>query len=69
MESLSGRTQHVYVIYKYFSILTGQTSLAPNQPTGLKVKNVHNFGIFQPTWLKLGMQFLNGSTQHMYVIL
>ena len=58
----------MYLICKDFSMLTGQTSLPPNQPTGLKVKNVHNFGIFQPIWLKLGMQCLNGRTQHMYLI-
>ena len=59
----------MYVIYKDFSMLTSLTSLPPNQPTSLKVKNVHNFGIFQSIWLKLAMQFLNESTQHMYVIL
>ena len=55
MQSLNGRTHHMYVICNDFSKLNGQTSLPPNQPTGLKVKNVHNFGIFQPIWLKLGM--------------
>ena len=59
----------MYSICKDFSMLTGQTGLPPNQPTSLKVKNVHNFGIFQPIWLKLGMQSLNGRTQHMLVIL
>ena len=49
-------------------MLTGQTGLPPNQPTGPKVKNVHNFGIFQPIWMKLGMQSLNGRTHHVYVI-
>ena len=68
MQSLNGRTHHVYVIYNDFSMLTSQTSLPPNQPTGLKVKNVHYFGIFQPIWMKLGMQSLNGRTDHMYVI-
>ena len=68
MQSLNGRTHHVYVIYNDFSMLTGQTSLPPNQPTGLKVKNVHYFGIFQPIWMKLGMQSLNGRTHHVYVI-
>ena len=58
----------MYVIYKDFSMLTGQTGLPPNQPTGLKVEILHNFGIFQPIWLKLGMQSLNGRTPHMYVI-
>ena len=67
MQSLIGRT-HMYVIYKDFTMVTSQTSLPPNQPTGLKAKNVHNFGIFQPIWLKLGMQSLNGRTHHMYVI-
>ena len=37
------------------SMLTGQTGIPPNQPTSLKVKNVHNLGIFQLIWLKLGM--------------
>ena len=58
----------MYVIYMHLSMLTGQTSLPPNQPTGLKVKNLHNFDIFQPIWLKLGMESLNGRTQHMCVI-
>ena len=57
----------MYLILKDFSMLTGQTGLLPNQPTSLKIK-VHNFGIFQPIWLKLGMQSLNGRTHHMYVI-
>ena len=68
MQSLNERTQHMYLNCKGFSMLTGQTSLPPNQPTSLKVNNVHNFGIFQPIWLKLGMQSLNGRTQHMYLI-
>ena len=67
MQSLNGRTQHMYLICKDFSMLTGQTSLPPNQPTSLIVKNVHNFGIFLPIWLKFGMQSLNGRTQHMYL--
>ena len=58
----------MYLICKDFSMLTGQTGLPPNQPTSLKVKNVHNFGIFQPIWLKFGMESLNGMTQHVYVI-
>ena len=62
MQSLIGRTRHMYVIYKDFSMVTSQTSLPPNQPTGLKVKNVHNFGIFQSIWLKQGMSPLNGRT-------
>ena len=57
----------MYVIYMHLSMLTGQIDLPPNQPTGLKVKNLHNFGIFQPIWLKFGMESLNGRTQHMYV--
>ena len=65
MESLNGRTQHMYVIYMHLSMLTGQTDLPPNQLTGLKVKNLHNFVIFQLIWLKLGMESLNGRTQHM----
>jgi len=68
MESLNGRPQHVYVIYMHLSMLTGQTDLPPNQPTGLKVKNLHNFVIFQLIWLKLGMGSLNGRTQHMRTI-
>ena len=58
----------MYGIYNDFSMLTGQTSLPPNQPTGLKVKNVHNLGIFQPILLKFGMQSVNGETHHMYAI-
>ena len=68
MKSLNGRTRLVYVIYKDFSMLTGQTSLPPSQPTDLKVKNMHNFGIFLPIWLKFGMQSLNGRIQYMYMI-
>ena len=68
MESLNGRTQHMYMIYMHLSMLTGQTDLPPNQPTGLKVKNLHNFGIFQPIWLKFSMESLNGRPQHMYMI-
>ena len=58
----------MYLICKDFSMLTGQTGLPPNQPIGLKVKNLHNFDIFQPIWLKLGMEFLNERTQHMHTI-
>ena len=58
----------MYLIFKDFSMLIGQTRLPPNQPTALKVKDVHNFGIVQPIWLKLGMQSLNGRTQRMYLI-
>ena len=68
MESLNGRTQHMYMIYMHLSMLTGQTDLPPNQPTGLKVKNLRNFVIFQLIWLKLGMESLNGRTQHMQTI-
>ena len=68
MESLNGWTQHMYVIYMHLSMLTGQTNLPPNQPNGLKVKNLHNFDIFQPIWLKLGMESLYERTQHMCVI-
>ena len=68
MESLNGRTQQMYVIYMHLSMLTGQTDLPPNQPTGLKVKNLHNLVIFQLIWLKLGMGSLNGRTQHMRTI-
>ena len=68
MESLNGRTKHVYVIYMHLSMLTGQTGLPPNQPNGLKVKNLHNFDIFQLNWLKLGMESLNGRIQHMHTI-
>ena len=58
----------MYVIYKDFSMLTGQTSLPPYQPASLRMKNVHNLGIFQPIWLKPGMESLNGRTQHMHII-
>ena len=56
------------VIYMHLSMLTSQTNLPPNQPTGLKVKNLHNSVIFQLIWLKLGMESLNGRTQHMHTI-
>ena len=36
-----------------------QTSLPPNHPTSLKVKNVHNFAIFQWICMKLCMETLN----------
>ena len=65
MESLNRKTQHMFAIYRDFSMLT---SLPPTQPTNLKVDNVHNLSIFQPTWLKLGMESLNGRIQHMFVI-
>merc|ERR1719402_635087 len=68
MESLNGRPQHMYMIYMHLSMLTGQTDLPPNQPTGLKVKNLRNFVIFQLIWLKLGMESLNGRTQHTHTI-
>ena len=58
----------MYVIYMHLSMLTGQTDLPPNQLTGLKVKNLHKLNIFQPIWLKLGMESLNGRTQHMHTI-
>ena len=68
MESLNERTQHMYVIYMHLSMLTGQTNLPPNQPIGLKVKNLHNFVIFQLILFKLGMESLNGKTQQMHTI-
>ena len=68
IESLNGITQHMYVIYLCLSMLTGQTDLPPNQLTGLKVKNLHKLDITQPIWLKLGMESLNGRTQHMHTI-
>ena len=46
----------MYVIYVHLSMLTGQTSLPPNQPNHLKRKKVHNFGIFYRIWLKLGVE-------------
>ena len=58
----------MYLNCKDFSMLTGQTGLPPNQPTSQKVKNVHNLCIFQLIWLKLGMESLNGRTQHMQTI-
>ena len=58
----------MYLIGKDFSVLTGQTTLPPNYPTSLKVKNVHNCGIFQPIWLKLGMSSLNGRSQYLNLI-
>ena len=54
------------LIYKDFSMLTDQTGLPPNQPTGLQVENLHNFAIFQPIWLKLGIETQNERTQCMY---
>ena len=68
MESLNGKTQYMYAIYMHLNMLTDQTGLLPNQSTSLKVKNVHNFGIFQPILLKFGMQSVNGRIHHIYVI-
>ena len=68
MEPLNGKTKHMYVIYMHMSLLTIQTDLPPNQPTDQKVKNLHNFVIFQPIWLKFGMESLNRRTQHMHSI-
>ena len=36
-----------------------QPSLPPNQPTCLKVKNVHNFAIFQWICMNFCMEILN----------
>ena len=58
----------MYLICKDFSMLTGQTSLPPNQPTGLKLKNMHNLDILLPILLKFSMQTVNGGTHHMNVI-
>ena len=49
-------------------MLTSKTGLPLNQPTGQKVKNLHNFDLLQPIWLKLGMKSLNRSTQHVHTI-
>ena len=56
----------MYLNCKDFRMLTGQTSLPPNPPTSLKVKNVHDFGIFQPNNLKLGILTQIERTKHMY---
>ena len=45
----------------------------PNQPTTQpayrpKSKNLHKLDIFQPNWLKLGMESLNGRTQQTHTI-
>ena len=58
----------MYVIKMHMSMLTGQTDLPPNQLTSLKVKNLHKLDIFQPIWLKLGMESLNERTQYMHTI-
>ena len=58
----------MYLICIDFSMLTGQTGLPPNQPTGSKVENVHNLSIFQSIWVKLGMESLNGRTKCMHVV-
>ena len=50
-------------------MLIVQTGLPPNQSTTLQVENVHNFGIFQPIWLKLVTKTQNGRTQCIYVTL
>jgi len=58
----------MYVIYLCLSMPTSQTHLPPNQLTGVKVKNLHKLDIFQPIWLKLGMESLNERPQHMHTI-
>ena len=55
-------------ICMHLSMLTGQTDLSPNQPINQKVENLHNLVIFQLIWLELGMESLNGRTQHMLTI-
>ena len=65
IESLNERTQHVHTIY---TVKPSDHPNQPNQPTGLKMKNMYNFEIFQPIWLKLGIESLNGRTQHMHTI-
>ena len=54
----------IHVIFKDFSMLTNHTGLLPNQPTAQKVKNLHNFGVSQQIWLKLGTQTQNGRTMY-----
>ena len=68
LKSLNGRTQHMFAIYRDFSMLTSQTSLPPTQPTGLKVENLHDLDIFPPIWLNVGMESRNERTQHMHVV-
>ena len=58
----------MYVIYLCLGMLTGQTNLPPNQLTSLKVKNLYKLDIFHPIWLQLGIESLNGRTQHMHTI-
>ena len=65
IESLNEKTQHVHTIY---TVKPSNHPNQPNQPTGLKIKNMYNFEIFQPIWLKLGIESLNGRTQHMHTI-
>ena len=40
------RLLELNVIDMHLTMLNGQTSLSPNQPTSLKVKNVHKFDIW-----------------------
>ena len=60
--------QHMYVIHMRLSMVTGLTSLPPNQPTSLNVKNGYNFAIFEPICLKLSIETQNGNTHYMYLI-
>jgi len=55
-------------ICKLFILLNQPTTQPAYQPTSLKVKNMHNLGIFQPIWLKFGMEALNWRNQHMSMI-
>ena len=46
-------------------------SILSNQPTtqpAYQPKSEKYFAIFQPIWLKFGMEFLHGKTQYLYVI-
>ena len=66
-ESLNVGTQHMHTINSVKPAYH-PSSLPPNQPTSLKVENLPYFDIFQPTWLKRGIESLNGGTQHMHTI-
>ena len=66
-ESLNVGTQHMHTINSVKPAYH-PSSLPPNQPTSLKVENLPYFDIFQPTWLKRGIESLNGGTQHIHTI-
>ena len=61
-EVLTMPSQELIEIYK------NRYGIGFKKPIMYMVKNLHKLDIFQPNWLKLGMESLNGRTQHMHTI-